>query len=109
MLPYWERLAIHIVPVVERNPLAADFVTSCHKALGVPVHDDFNAAPFADGAGFFPVGYHPETGIRSSSSVAYLHPHLDRPNLTVRTGHLGLPAGRPPGDRVTGVRTTARA
>jgi choline dehydrogenase-like flavoprotein len=31
------------------------------------------------------VGYHPETGIRSSASVAYLHPHLDRPNLTIRT------------------------
>jgi hypothetical protein len=33
----------------ERNRLALDFVTACHKALGVPVHDDFNAAPFADG------------------------------------------------------------
>ncbi len=26
MLPYWRRLAISIVPVVERNPLAVDFV-----------------------------------------------------------------------------------
>ena len=105
MLPYWERLAIHIVPVVERNPLAADFVTSCHKALGVPVHDDFNAGAFAAGAGFFPVGYHPDTGIRSSSSVAYLHPHLDRPNLTVRTGTWAYRL-ETAGDRVTGVHTT---
>jgi choline dehydrogenase-like flavoprotein len=104
MLPYWHRLAIHIEPVAERNPLAADFVTSCHQALGVPVHDDFNAAPFADGAGFFPVGYHPDTGIRSSSSVEYLHPYLDRPNLTVLTDTW---ADRllTDGDRVTGVHT----
>jgi choline dehydrogenase-like flavoprotein len=87
MLPYWKQLAINISPVGEadRNPLTADFVAACHTALGVPVHEDFNARPFADGTGFFPVGYHPETGIRSSASVAYLHPHLDRPNLTIRT------------------------
>jgi choline dehydrogenase-like flavoprotein len=87
MLPLWKRLAITITPVAERdrNPLAADFVTACHAALGVPVRADLNAEPFADGTGFFPVGYHPETGIRSSASVAYLHPHLDRPNLTILT------------------------
>jgi choline dehydrogenase-like flavoprotein len=87
MLPYFKRLAITISPVADRdrNPLARDFVAACHAALGVPVNDDFNAGPYADGAGFFPVGYHPETGIRSSASVAYLHPHLDRPNLTILT------------------------
>ncbi|MGX6603088.1 GMC family oxidoreductase [Micromonosporaceae bacterium Da 78-11] len=87
MLPYYRRLAINISPVAERdrNPLAADFVTACHAALGVPIVDDFNAAPFSDGAGFFPVGYYPDTGVRSSASVAYLHPHLDRPNLTILT------------------------
>ncbi|HEY0001050.1 MAG TPA: GMC family oxidoreductase N-terminal domain-containing protein, partial [Actinoplanes sp.] len=87
MLPYFKRLAITISPVAERdrNPLTEDFVTACHTALGVPVNADFNAAPFADGAGFFPVGYHPESGTRSSASVAYLHPHLGRPNLTIMT------------------------
>jgi choline dehydrogenase-like flavoprotein len=85
MRPYWERLAVNIVPVAERNSLAVDFIASCHSALGVPVRADFNAQPFADGTGFFPVAYHPQTGVRSSSSVAYLHPHLDRPNLTVLT------------------------
>jgi choline dehydrogenase-like flavoprotein len=106
MRPYWERLAIHIEPVAERNPLAVDFVAACHAALGVAVREDFNATPFADGTGFFPVGYHPDTGIRSSSSVEYLHPYLDRPNLTVHTETWAyrLDTDR---DRVTGVRTTA--
>ncbi|MFI1992237.1 GMC family oxidoreductase [Actinoplanes sp. NPDC020271] len=85
--PYWERLEISITRVADkdRNPLAIDFVAACRTALGVPVIDDFNAAPFADGAGFLPVGYDPETGHRSSASVAYLHPHLARPNLTIMT------------------------
>ena len=105
LLPLWHRLAIHIVPIPpsQQNPLAADFVAASHKALGVPIREDFNAQPFADGTGFFPVGYYPETGIRSSSSVAYLHPHLDRPNLTIRTGTWAYKLDTE-GDRVTGVR-----
>ncbi len=44
-------------------------------------------APYADGTGWLPIGYTPETGVRSSSSVAYLHPVIDaRPNLEVITG-----------------------
>jgi choline dehydrogenase-like flavoprotein len=87
MLPYWSKLAVHIEPAAAepRNPLAQDFVTACTAALGVPTISDFNAKPFVEGAGFLPIGYHPQTGVRSSASVAYLHPHLDRPNLTVLT------------------------
>jgi choline dehydrogenase-like flavoprotein len=118
MLPLWQRLAIQIQPVApkDRNALTEAFVASCHTALGVPVHDDFNAKPFNDGTGFFPVAYYPETGIRSSSSVAYLHPHLDRPNLTVLTRtwayHLDTADGRVTGVRIRdsdGVGTTVTA
>ena len=106
MVPFWQRLLTHIVPVAERNPLVSDFVTAGAKALGVPVVEDFNAGPYPDGTGLFPVGYHPETGIRSSSSVAYLHPVLDRPNLTVRTNTWASRLDMR-GDRVTAVRTSA--
>lgn len=83
MTPYFSRLANHIQPVAEadRNPVARDFVTSAASALGVPEIPDFQAMPPTEGAGFFSVAYYPETGTRSSSSVAYLHPVLDRPNL----------------------------
>lgn len=118
MLPFWQRLEIQIQPVArkDRNALTEAFVAACHTALGVPVHEDFNAEPFADGTGFFPVAYYPETGIRSSSSVAYLHPHLDRPNLTVLTQtwafRLDTARGRVTGVRVrdsTGVERTLTA
>ncbi len=85
LLPYRDRLRNTIVPVAEadRNQAARDFVTAASKALDVPVVDDFNAAPFAEGAGFFSLAYDPRTGYRSSASVAYLHPVLDRSNLTL--------------------------
>jgi choline dehydrogenase-like flavoprotein len=105
MLPLWKRLAIHIEPVAEadRNGLSRAFVESAALAAGVPVHENFNDAPFVDGTGFFPVGYHPGTGLRSSASVAYLHPYLDRPNLTVRTSTRAYRLDTEQ-DRITGVR-----
>ncbi len=86
LLPYRHRLQNRIVPVADkdRNPIARDFVTAAASALGVPVIEDFNARPFAEGAGFFSLAYEPESNRRSSASVAYLHPVLDRPNLTLR-------------------------
>ena len=110
MLPLWERLAIQIQPVAakDRNALTEAFVASCNTALGVPVQDDFNAKPFADGTGFFPVAYYPESGVRSSSSVAYLHPHLDRPNLTILTETWAYRLDTADG-RATGVRVRDRS
>lgn len=110
MLTYYDRLQNRIAPVAQkdRNRIAEDFVSSAATALGVPEVDDFNAKPFRDGAGFFNVAYDPETGMRSSASVAYLHPVLDRPNLTLllETWAYGLEVA--PGGRVTGVRVRGK-
>ncbi|CAN5909763.1 GMC family oxidoreductase N-terminal domain-containing protein [soil metagenome] len=109
MAPYFDRLRNRIVPVAEadRNPIAVDFVAAAHAALGVPVVEGFNQAPFTEGAGFFDLAYHPEDGTRSSASVAYLHPHLragDRPNLSLWletwAHRLELERGRATGVRV---------
>lgn len=87
--PYLDRIACQIAPVAgkDRNPIARDFVTAATRALSVPEVADFNAKPFADGAGFFSVAYQPDNGNRrSSASVAYLHPIMgERPNLTILT------------------------
>ena len=77
-----------------RNQLCKDWVQSCSTALGVPVISDFNKeikdkGGLDQGVGFFSVAYNPDTGRRSSASVAYIHPILrgteKRPNLTVLT------------------------
>ena len=53
----------------DRNAILFDWVASASAAANVPANPDWNAAPFRDGAGFLDVGYDPETGVRSSSSV----------------------------------------
>lgn len=93
MQPLFDRLATRIEPVApaHRNPYLADVIVAASAALGIPVREDWNARPYADGTGWLPIGYTPETGVRSSSSVAYLHPIMDgRPNLEVITGARAL-------------------
>jgi choline dehydrogenase-like flavoprotein len=50
---------------------------------GLAPTDDFNG-PAQDGVGWYQVTQ--RDGMRCSASVAYLHPVIDRPNLTVETG-----------------------
>lgn len=108
MEPYFGRLRNNIVPVDERdrNPIARDFVDAARSALGVPRVEGFNKKPFHEGAGFFDLAYHPENNKRSSASVAYLHPFLDRPNLRLllETWAYRLELD---GTRATGVRVRA--
>src|SRR3954470_23139699 len=84
---YHKLLTKHqIVAEKDRNPVLKDWIPAAAEAAGVQANPDWNAGPFRDGVGFLDVGYDPETGVRSSSSVAYLHPIMGkRPNLTVRT------------------------
>ncbi len=83
---YYQRLLPkhQLVAEKDRNALLQDWVPSAAAAAGVPANPDWNAAPFKDGAGFDDVGYDPETGVRSSSAVSYLHPIMGkRANLTI--------------------------
>ena len=79
LLPYYERLKtpIHPVAAADRNPFVADAVKSASRALGVPEQDRWNDGRLDErpaGAGFFEVGYTPETNLRASTSIHYLHP-----------------------------------
>ena len=63
-----------IVPEQDRDPILPDWIESAVAATGVQKSPDWNAQPFSDGAGFLDVAYDPDTGVRSSASVSYLHP-----------------------------------
>ena len=67
------------------------------------------AAPFHDGAGFLDVGYNDATGVRSSSSVMYLHPIMGkRANLRCapRPARIRIEFS---GNRAVAVHSEARA
>lgn len=63
------------------NPMSAAFVEAAVQA-GFPANDDFNG-PRQEGFGLYQLTQ--RDGKRCSSAVAYLHPAMDRPNLTVET------------------------
>jgi choline dehydrogenase-like flavoprotein len=110
MLPYYDRVLapIHAVAPAHRNPYLADVIQAAAGALDIPAREQWNSAPFSDGAGFLEIGYDPETGVRSSSSVAYLHPVMDgRENLDVVLGHRVMRVVVDDTGRATGVELRA--
>jgi choline dehydrogenase-like flavoprotein len=91
ILPLYGELKTPIQPVAEadRNPYVADVVASAAAAFNVPVQERWNDGrtdESANGVGFFEVGYTPETNLRASTSVHYLHPARAAGDLTVLTG-----------------------
>src|SRR5215210_1668744 len=64
-----------------RNPLAQAFIDSA-TASGLPENEDFNDGS-QEGVGWYQVTE--RNGARCSAAVGYLHPVMDRPNLTVET------------------------
>ncbi len=83
MLPYFERSA-ETLPVSEgrsNNPLTQMFLDSA-TGLGLPLNEDFNGES-QDGVGLYRLTQ--RNGARASAAVAYLHPVMSRPNLTVET------------------------
>ena len=82
-----------------RNELSQAFLDSA-AARGLAANPDFNGAE-QDGVGWYQVTQ--RGGARASAAVAYLHPVLDRPNLTVET-HVHALAILFEGGRAVGVR-----
>ncbi|MGE7990662.1 GMC family oxidoreductase [Pseudomonas sp. NPDC089554] len=95
VLPYFRKLESHpageseyhgasgpigITPMKgQAHPICDVFLKGCEQ-LGYPRSEDFNGQHF-EGAGIYDVNV--RDGRRSSSSFAYLHPALGRPNLTI--------------------------
>jgi choline dehydrogenase-like flavoprotein len=90
VIPYFDRLAtpITVIPPQDRNSYLQDVLDSAVTALGIPSQKSWNDHDFVDGAGYFEIGYTPETNLRSSTSRSYLHPLIgSRDNLTVVLQH----------------------
>lgn len=73
---------LNVQDIQTPNPLSNTFVDACEQA-GIPRNNDFNGENL-EGAGLFQVTI--KDGQRSSAAVAFLHPVMDRSNLTVVTG-----------------------
>jgi choline dehydrogenase len=82
-----------------RNPVSQAFLDAA-AARGLPVNPDFNGAE-QDGVGWYQLTQ--RGGARASAAVAYLHPVLDRPNLTVEP-YVHALAILFEGERAVGVR-----
>ncbi|KAF8852616.1 alcohol oxidase [Acephala macrosclerotiorum] len=101
-----------------RNQVCKDWIESCSSAMNIPVLKDFNkeikeTGSLQQGVGFFSIAYNPDDGIRSSASVAYIHPILrgeeKRPNLTVLTNAWVSKINVSPTKTVTGVNITLKS
>lgn len=95
VLPYFKKLEAHplgdtkyhsskgLIGITQMkqgaHPICDDYLKACEE-LGYPLNDDFNGASF-EGAGIYEANI--RKGKRDSSSFAYLHPALTRPNLKV--------------------------
>lgn len=73
------------IPAEHRNPYLATVIEAASKALGVAVMPTWNDREFTEGAGYFEIGYDPQSHLRSSTSRSYLHNTgaIERPNLTL--------------------------
>lgn len=90
--PYFERLLTRITPIPpqDRNPYLQDVIDAASIALDVPVRETWNDREVLSGAGYFEIGYEPETNHRSSASYSYLRRDgVDRrENLHITLGGL---------------------
>jgi choline dehydrogenase len=81
------------------NPITDAFLEACSQA-GMPANEDFNG-PSQDGFGRYQRTQ--RDGRRCSAAVAYLHPAMGRPNLTVET-YMQVHRVLFEGDRAVGVQ-----
>jgi choline dehydrogenase len=72
---------LHVADPRDPNPLSCAFVDAAIE-IGLPLNNDFNGRT-QEGIGFYQLTQ--KDGRRCSASVAFLHPIMDRPNLTITT------------------------
>jgi choline dehydrogenase len=75
---------LHVSDPADPSPGSLAFLRAA-EALGFPLNPDFNG-PRQEGAGLYQLTQ--RNGQRQSAAIAFLHPILDRPNLTVEVAGL---------------------
>ena len=76
---------VRIRQVPQADPCGVAVLDACEQA-SIPRVQFNDGTTVVTGASFFQINAR-EDGVRSSSSVSYLHPLLDRPNLAILTEH----------------------
>lgn len=74
---------VHIMDVPPRDPCGVALLDACEQ-VGIPRATFNGEQTVVNGANFLQINRRPD-GVRASSSVSYLHPVLQRENLTVLT------------------------
>ncbi|MGM1018933.1 MAG: GMC family oxidoreductase [Actinomycetota bacterium] len=115
LLPYLRRLESNDQPgdhhgtdgpvtlrqVPASDPCGVAVLEAC-ASIGIPTVQFNDGKTVVEGANFFQINARPD-GIRSSSSVSYLHPILDRENLDILTEHRVMRVTFDEHKRATGV------
>ncbi len=73
---------LHVMDLLSPSPLNEVFLQACQD-YGIPFNPDYNGAQHD---GCYRVQVTQRDGERLSAAAAFIHPHLGRPNLDVRTG-----------------------
>lgn len=92
---------VYIRNVPPKDPCGVALLDACEEA-GIPRVQFNDNTTVVNGANFFQINVR-EDGVRSSSSVSYLHPILDRQNLQVLTGLRAKKLNFDADNRCTGV------
>jgi choline oxidase len=76
---------VELMNVPPKDPVGVALLAACEQQ-GIPTVQYNNGETVVNGAGFFQINSKKD-GTRASSSVSYLHPIMDRPNLDILTDH----------------------
>ncbi|MDQ1054382.1 choline oxidase [Arthrobacter sp. SORGH_AS 212] len=98
---------VHLMNVPASDPTGRAMLEACEQA-GIPKAHFNTGDTVINGAGFFQINRRAD-GTRSSSSVSYIHPIMDRKNFTLLTGLRAKELTFDDANRCTGVAVVDNA
>ena len=102
-----DRGPVHLMNVPASDPTGRAMLEACEQS-GIPKAQFNTGETVINGAGFFQINRRAD-GTRSSSSVSYIHPIMDRGNFTLLTGLRAKELTFDAANRCTGVAVVDNA